>query len=141
MFLLQFLLSFRRNRANRESVDDDRKAKHKHKRRRADPAVARFFELEAVLSGSDSGDDEGISEDGDGQDSDVSDSSQSTQLSGNFINDGTYTQHSPQGNATQYGMYLAVNNYHSHMRSPDDFVRGNCFMILCFNAPIPRAAQ
>jgi len=83
-------------------------------------------------------------------------------LSGTFINDGTYTQHTPQvlyclccmccmycmlrvvaeclvshithhpytntntiqGAASQYGMYLAVNNYHAHMRSPDDFVAG-----------------
>eukprot|EP01032_Pedospumella_encystans_P017182 gene17182-19590_t len=119
-------LKKKRSKSDREEVGDrhNAKHKHKHKRRRTDPAVARFFELEAVLSGSDSGDDEGISEDGEGQDSDASGSSESTQLSGNFINDGTYTQHSPQGDATQYGMYLAVNNYHSHMHSPDDFVRG-----------------
>lgn len=108
--------------------------KHHHKRRRTDPAVARFFELEAALSGSDSGDDESIDEsdenNGSKSDSDASGSSVSTQLSGNFINDGTYTQHSPQGEATQFGMYLAVNNYHSHMRSPDDFVRGKVIFLL-----------
>jgi len=135
-----------RSISSREEVGDRHKAKHKHKRRRTDPAVARFFELEAVLSGSDSGDDEGASDEA-SEDSDGSGSSNSTQLSGDFINDGTYTQHSPQGEATQYGMYLAVNNYHSHMRSPDDFVRGKhikciiamhhffvCHMCYCSNA-------
>ena len=46
-------------------------------------------------------------------------------ISGGFINDGAYTQHeSPGGVETQYGMYLAVNNYHMHMQSPEDLVRG-----------------
>jgi hypothetical protein len=60
-----------------------------------------------------------------GDESMESGSDEDSVLSGTFINDGTYTQHDSQGGAaTQYGMYLAVNNYHTHMRSPDDFVRG-----------------
>lgn len=51
-------------------------------------------------------------------------------LSGNFINDGSFTQHSAagtptrnSGGGTSYGMYLAVNQYRQRMDSPDDFVR------------------
>jgi hypothetical protein len=59
------------------------------------------------------------------EDSESEDIDEGSCISGDFINDGTYTQHtSPSGAETQYGMYLAVNNYHTHMRSPDDVTGG-----------------
>jgi hypothetical protein len=59
------------------------------------------------------------------EDSESEDTDEGSCISGDFINDGTYTQHtSPSGAETQYGMYLAVNNYHTHMRSPDDVMGG-----------------
>jgi hypothetical protein len=59
------------------------------------------------------------------EDSESEDTDDGSCISGDFINDGTYTQHtSPSGAETQYGMYLAVNNYHTHMRSPDDVMGG-----------------
>ncbi len=47
-------------------------------------------------------------------------------LSGNFINDGSFTQHTPQrgrgGRDSTQAMYLAVNHYHHLVDSPDDFL-------------------
>lgn len=57
-------------------------------------------------------------------------------LSGTFINDGAYTQHESQAGAeTQYAMYLAVDNYHVQMASPDDFVRGKANIAALVRGP------
>lgn len=68
-----------------------------------------------LLNGSDSGD-ETIDERDDDEDDDAS------CISGDFINDGAYTQHPSQGGDTAQAacMYLAVNNYRMQMESPDD---------------------
>ena len=80
----------------------EQQKRSKESRKRLKISVGRFFEVEAVISGSDSGDD---GEGGDG--SDGSDGSE--KLSGDFINDGAYTQ-SSAGCETQQNMYHAVNN-------------------------------
>lgn len=50
------------------------------------------------------------------------DDDESSCISGDFINDGAYTQHPSQGDGTTQtaSMYLAVNNYRLQMESPDD---------------------
>ena len=55
--------------------------------------------------------------------SDGGDPSDSDELSGDFINDGAYTQRqTPGGGAeTQTGMYLRLNALHQEMESPEDF--------------------
>lgn len=67
----------------------------------------------ACFYGSDSGD-ESIEE--------RDDDDESSCISGDFINDGAYTQHPSQGDGTTQTacMYLAVNNYRLQMESPDD---------------------
>jgi hypothetical protein len=67
----------------------------------------------AWFYGSDSGD-ESIEE--------RDDDDESSCISGDFINDGAYTQHPSQGDGTTQTacMYLAVNNYRLQMESPDD---------------------
>jgi hypothetical protein len=52
---------------------------------------------------------------------DESDEGSDDELSGNFINDGNYTQHGSQHSSlSQHGMYLALNRRHMELSSPLD---------------------
>jgi hypothetical protein len=52
------------------------------------------------------------------------DSEDGSQLSGDFINDGAYTQHESQSEEDGPAMYLKCNRYNMLMHSPEDFVNG-----------------
>lgn len=45
-------------------------------------------------------------------------------LSGDFINDGSFTQAEPLGNESQHAMYFAINKKFMDLQSPDDFIDG-----------------
>jgi hypothetical protein len=107
--------------AERERRREIRRKK-KNKRKAGMPlAVAKLFELEAEVSGSDSSDEneERAGRNKHGHFGDGSEESE--QLSGNFINDGDYTQHSPSVRHDHGGgmaLYYQVNRGLESQMSP-----------------------
>jgi ribosomal protein S14 len=93
-----------------------RKQKNLYSKRFHNPALAKYFELEADVGEAGSEDEEKDRKKNryDDDEDDSSSGSSSEQLSGDFINDGTYTQpedlgETPRGALTQMAMYYDVN--------------------------------